>query len=308
MELRTSTYTYLLGCPRTKTGVLIDSTLDRCEADLKTATEMGVNVKFALETHIHADHVTGAKKLKSLKSDIKSITGAASCECDRVIKDNEIIQIGDLQLLCLHTPGHTKNCYSFVTVPGKEMVFTGDALLIRGCGRTGKPIFFFCLKKDFQEGNYKLLHKAVNEKLFTLPDDCIVWPGHNYAGEVQSTIGEEKKFNPRLGNGKGVEEFGKLMDDVHKRIIKPKFLEYSVTNNLKGGKKRGDVGIFENFFFLPSSSGLFKEQNKLSNDRCKCGYCRCFKKFVTLQNGFQLVLQIIYTVKHLVGKQNIPFF
>ena len=217
----TWTYTYIIADEKTREAAIIDSVYEQADRDAKVLTEMGLELKYILETHVHADHITGASMLKEKFPEAKtalSVHGGASCP-DMFVDDGQTLTLGGYTITVLSTPGHTNGCISFL-VDGK--IFTGDSLFIRGCGRT-----------DFQQGSPEKLYNSVVEKLFTLPDETIVYPGHNYAGLLESTIGEEKKFNPRLA-GKTKEEFISIMEQLH--LPYPKKIMESVPANLQCGQ------------------------------------------------------------------------
>jgi glyoxylase-like metal-dependent hydrolase (beta-lactamase superfamily II) len=214
------TYTYLLGCPQTRESVLIDPVIDTAERDMAIINDLGLKLTYTLETHVHADHLTGALKLKHLAG--SKICGPAldALPCtDRGIGEGEVLRIGTLALHPLFTPGHTDthHCYLLENgVPG--MVFTGDALLIDACGRT-----------DFQSGDAATLFRSIREKLFTLPDETLVYPGHDYEGRFVSSIAQEKARNPRLRDNKGLAEFVSIMNDLD--LSYPKKMEFAVPGN-----------------------------------------------------------------------------
>jgi glyoxylase-like metal-dependent hydrolase (beta-lactamase superfamily II) len=201
-EPETSTYTYLIADENTKEVVLVDSVIEMVERDLKLIQELGLTLRYCLETHIHADHVTGAGKLRSLTGCLGIVPKNANVDCaDRFIEDGEILQVGDIKIKAIFTPGHTNVDMSYLI--NDQMVLTGDALFIRGCGRT-----------DFQSGNSGKLYDAVTEKLFTLPDQTLVYPGHDYRGHTVSTIGEEKRLNPRFV-GRDRDDFIQFMANLN---------------------------------------------------------------------------------------------
>ena len=174
-----------------------------------------------METHVHADHITGVSKLKEFFPEAKSLiheSGGTKCT-DIYIKEGDEFRFGDYKIKVLSTPGHTNGCVSYYT-EGK--VFTGDALLIRGCGRT-----------DFQQGSPEGLYDSVTRKIFNLPEDTLVYPAHDYKGQTCSSVYEEKNFNPRLGH-KTKEEFVELMNNLH--LSYPKKIQEAVPANLKCGK------------------------------------------------------------------------
>lgn len=195
-----STYTYLLGCVKTKECILIDPVLEQVKRDFQLTKELGLKLKYAVNTHMHADHVTGTGYLKALSGCQSIISQASGAQADIYVKENDEIVFGEHRLKVLSTPGHTNGC---VTYYCKEdgLVFTGDALLIRGCGRT-----------DFQEGNARTLYRSVHAKIFTLPDSTLVFPAHDYKGQMFSSVDEEKRLNPRLT--KTEDEFVALMENL----------------------------------------------------------------------------------------------
>ncbi len=220
-DAESSTYTYLLGDEKSGEAALIDSVQEQAERDAKVLKELGLTLKYLLETHVHADHITGVTRLKTQFTEAKSVVsaqGGAPC-ADHLAQDGDLFRLGELEIRVLATPGHTNGCISYQV---GERVFTGDALLIRGCGRT-----------DFQEGSASQLYDSVTQKLFTLPDQTQVYPGHNYIGLTSSTIGEEKQHNPRLGGGKSKADFVALMDNL--KLAQPAKIMEAVPANLKCG-------------------------------------------------------------------------
>ena len=216
----TWTYTYLLWDEATKEAAIIDSVKEKLDRDVKYIQDLGLNLKYSLETHVHADHVTASGLLRN-KLGVKTAVhadGGASC-ADIKIKDGDVFKLGNQEIKALHTPGHTNGDVSYY-IDG--YVFTGDALLIRACGRT-----------DFQQGSSETLYNSITQKLFTLPDDTVVYPGHDYDGFTSSTIGEEKALNPRLQNNKPKEDFMAIMDNMN--LPKPKRIDIAVPGNLNCG-------------------------------------------------------------------------
>ncbi|KAK2191806.1 hypothetical protein NP493_45g05018 [Ridgeia piscesae] len=219
-EKETSTYTYLLADKKTKEAVLIDPVHETAERDVKVVKELGLSLKYALNTHMHADHITGTGELKKLVPSVKSVISEASgARADVKVKDGDTLQFGKFKLDCRLTPGHTAGCMTYVWHQ-KGMVFTGDALLIRACGRT-----------DFQQGSSESLYESVHKKIFTLPDETLVFPGHDYKGFTVSTVGEEKKHNPRLT--KTLPEFKTLMKNLN--LPYPKKIDASLPANMVDG-------------------------------------------------------------------------
>ncbi|XP_041799059.1 persulfide dioxygenase ETHE1, mitochondrial [Chelmon rostratus] len=219
-EAESSTYTYLLADTETKDAILIDPVLETIDRDLKLIHELGLNLKVAVNTHCHADHITSTgmmkKRLVGLKSAISKFSGASA---DILLSEGDKITFGKHYLTVRETPGHTDGCVSLVA-GDQSMAFTGDALLIRGCGRT-----------DFQQGCAKKLYDSVHQKIFTLPDQCLIYPAHDYLGQTVSTVSEERRFNPRLT--KSLEEFVYIMNNLN--LPKPKKIDISVPANLVCG-------------------------------------------------------------------------
>ncbi|KAE8289252.1 Persulfide dioxygenase ETHE1, mitochondrial [Larimichthys crocea] len=219
-EKESSTYTYLLADTETKEAILVDPVLETIDRDLKLIHELGVNLKVAVNTHCHADHITSTglmkKRLVGLKSAISKYSGATA---DILLSEGDKITFGKHYLTVRETPGHTDGCVTLVSWD-QSMAFTGDALLIRGCGRT-----------DFQQGSPEKLYESVHQKIFTLPDQCLVYPAHDYLGQTASTVGEERKFNPRLT--KSLVEFANIMNNLN--LPKPKKIDISVPANLVCG-------------------------------------------------------------------------
>lgn len=218
-----STFSYLLGCAHSQEAVLIDPVLGMESRDLGLAEELGFKVKYVVNTHCHADHITSGGAIKKLHPEVKTmISEASGAAADIKLKDGDRIEFGEYALEALATPGHTDGCMCFVLQgpDDPKAVFTGDTLLIRGCGRT-----------DFQQGDAARLYDMVHQKIFTLPEDTKIYPGHDYKGRNVSTVAEEKKFNPRLTQNK--EEFIKTMKDLN--LPYPKMMDEAVPANLVCG-------------------------------------------------------------------------
>ena len=213
-----STYTYLIADGPGGDAVLIDPVLEMVDRDLKLIDDLGVNLKYAVNTHCHADHVTGSGLIKSKRPGVKSVIAEASgAVADVKVRPGDRVAFGDLHLEVRATPGHTAGCLSYVF---DDMVFTGDALLIRGCGRT-----------DFQGGSSETLYDSVHSQIFTLPDDTVVYPAHDYKGHRSSTVGEEKRLNPRLGKTK--QEFVDIMANLG--LAYPKKIDEALPKNMVCG-------------------------------------------------------------------------
>ncbi len=220
VEPISSTYTYLLGCPESGQALLIDPVINSMDRDLQVLQSLGLTLAYTLDTHIHADHITSARELKRR---VGSQIAAPAIDClpcvDIGIVDARPLQLGSLRIDPLHTPGHTVGHFAYRC---SDRVFTGDALLIDGCGRT-----------DFQNGDAAMLYRSVTEKLFTLPDDTLVYPAHDYKDRRASTIAQEKARNPRLGQGRTIEGFEAIMAGLN--LPYPKFIDYAVPGNRQCG-------------------------------------------------------------------------
>jgi glyoxylase-like metal-dependent hydrolase (beta-lactamase superfamily II)/rhodanese-related sulfurtransferase len=222
-----STYTYLLADEATRKAVIIDPVLEQLDRDLAVISELGLELEWALDTHVHADHVTALGLLRQrtgCKSALSERTGTGWP--DVLLRHGLRVEFGGRSLEVRETPGHTNGCLSFV-LDDQSKVFTGDALLIRGCGRT-----------DFQQGDAATLYRSIHEQIFTLPDACEIYPGHDYKGRLVSTVGEEKRLNPRLGGGKSVEQFVEIMKSL--QLAYPKKINIAVPANLHGGGGHAD--------------------------------------------------------------------
>lgn len=225
-EPLSSTYTYLIGCAETGQAILIDPVIVTMERDLSEIARLGLRLAYTLDTHIHADHVTAALDLKK-----QAGSRIAAPACDRLacvdvgIEEGQPFQVGGIRLHPLHTPGHTDGHFAYVW---EDRAFTGDALLIEGCGRT-----------DFQNGDTDMLYHSVKSKLFTLPDDTLVYPAHDYQNRRVSSIAQEKRRNPRLGDERSLEEFREIMANL--KLPYPKFIDYAVPGNRQCGVCPPDV-------------------------------------------------------------------
>nr|ACO14841.1 ETHE1 protein, mitochondrial precursor [Caligus clemensi] len=214
------TYTYLLADKDSKEALLIDPVIEKAERDLQLIDDYGLNLRYCLNTHVHADHITGSGRIKKLQPSVKSIISLASgAEADIHVNDGDKVEMGSIELVVHSTPGHTNGCVTFVS-HDNSCAFTGDALLIRGCGRT-----------DFQQGDSLKLYSSVWNKILSLPEDYLLYPAHDYKGRLLTSVTEEKKYNPRLTKTK--EEFVKIMDGLG--LAYPKKIDISLPANLKCG-------------------------------------------------------------------------
>lgn len=225
-EPLSSTYTYLLGCEETRQAILIDPVIASMERDLAELHRLGLTLSYSVDTHVHADHITAARELKSRVGSRIAAPVAEQVPCaDLQLEEGKPLQAGGIVLQPLHTPGHTAGHFAYLF---QDRVFTGDALLIEGCGRT-----------DFQQGDADALYQSVRDKLFTLPQDTLVYPGHDYKDRFVSTIAQEKKRNPRLGEDKTIEEFREIMKNLN--LPYPKFIDYAVPGNKQCGVCPSDL-------------------------------------------------------------------
>ncbi len=216
---KSSTYTYLIASTKGREAVIIDPVLENVDQYIDLLNELDLKLVKVIDTHIHADHITGASKLKQV-TNCSTLMGEHT-PADTVeikVKDDEIISIDNLKIRSLYTPGHTSDSYSFLL---NNYLFTGDTLLINGTGRT-----------DFQNGNSKDAYNSLFNKLLKLPEKTLVYPGHDYNGKQVSTIGDEKKFNPRL-QVTSIDEYVNLMSNL--KLSKPKLIESNVRRNIHLG-------------------------------------------------------------------------
>ena len=218
-DQKSFTYTYLISSGKGREALIIDPVIENVDEYINILTELDLKLVKVIDTHIHADHVTGAGTLKN-KTNCSTLMGentpAETVEIK--VKDGENIKLDQLNLKSIYTPGHTSDSYSFLM---DNFLFTGDTLLINGTGRT-----------DFQNGNSKDAYNSLFKKLLTLPDDTIVYPGHDYNGKTKSTISNEKKYNPRL-QVKSAEEYAEIMDNLN--LKKPDEIDSNISSNLKLG-------------------------------------------------------------------------
>lgn len=240
-DSNSSTYTYLLADDTTREAVVIDPVFEQFDRDKQLITELGLRVLFVLDTHVHADHVTAAflfRRTMGAKSVLSERAGSAAA--DWLVKEGDVISFGSHKLHVRETPGHTGGCLSFVLDEGR-CVFTGDTLLIRGCGRT-----------DFQQGDVVALYRSVHDKIFSLPDTALVYPAHDYKGQTVSSVGEEKKYNPRLALRRSLEDYKLIMAGLN--LPYPKQMERALPRNLQGGepdKNVADLLAREDFSWAP---------------------------------------------------------
>ena len=218
-DTKTSTYTYLIASAKGREAVIIDPVLENVDEYIQLLKELDLKLVKVIDTHIHADHVTGASKLKQATN--CTILMGEHTPADAVeikVKDNELIKIDGLKIKSLYTPGHTSDSYSFLL---DNYLFSGDTLLINGTGRT-----------DFQNGSSKDAYNSLFNNILKLPEETLVYPGHDYNGKFSSTIGNEKKFNPRL-QVKSVDEYVEIMSNLN--LSKPEMMDSNVAKNIQLG-------------------------------------------------------------------------
>ena len=229
-DLQSSTYTYLLGDAASGEALIIDPVFENVRRDTALLRELGLCLVATLDTHVHADHVTGAWLLKSrCGSRIMLAEASAAANADRLLKQGDTVEFGSRHLEVRATPGHTSGCLSYL-LDDRSMVFTGDSLLIRGCGRT-----------DFQQGSAALLYQSVHQQILSLPDDCLIYPGHDYRGLTVTSVAEEKRFNPRLGGDINAADFAGYMNNLG--LPHPKLMDQAVPANLRCGQPDASAAV-----------------------------------------------------------------
>jgi len=226
MEIRqlfdpaSSSFSYLVWDVASRSAALIDPVQDQVERDIRLIRELGLQLKYTLETHVHADHITGSGSLRDTLNSIVLVHENSKAKCaDVLIKDGDFVPLGSSKVHVLYTPGHTDSDVSYL-IPGA--VFTGDTLLIRDCGRT-----------DFQSGDAGTLYDSITRHLYSLPDDTRVYPGHDYNGRSSSTIGEEKAHNPRIGGKTSRAAFIAIMGSLN--LDPPQRIHEALPSNLRCG-------------------------------------------------------------------------
>ena len=218
-DKNSSTYTYLIASAKGREALIIDPVLENIEQYIKLLNELDLKLVKVIDTHIHADHITAASKLKN-KTNCTTIMGehTPSDAVEIKVKDNEVIYVDKLEIKVIYTPGHTKDSYSFLM---NDYLFSGDTLLINGTGRT-----------DFQGGNSEDSYNSIFNRLLKLPEETLLYPAHDYNGQTVSSIGKEKKFNPRL-QVNSINEYIDIMNNLN--LSKPKLMDINVASNIKLG-------------------------------------------------------------------------
>ena len=229
---QSSTYTYLLGDTRRGEALLIDPVFEQARRDAALLRELGLKLTATLETHIHADHVTGAWILKQQTGSTITLSTDSGAEgADRYVGHGDKITFGDRWLDVRSTPGHTHGCITLVA-DDESMAFTGDCLLIRGSGRT-----------DFQQGDPRQMYRSVRSQIMSLPPACLLYPAHDYRGLTVTSVAEERKFNPRLGGEIGESDFVGYMNNLG--LPHPKLIDIAVPANMRCGKPATDTAPAE---------------------------------------------------------------
>jgi sulfur dioxygenase len=224
------TYTYLIGCSETGEAALIDPVLETAERDLSVLNSLGLKLTHTIDTHIHADHLSAAKRLKSLAGSMICYPAMDELQCaDIGLQEGVPLKLGSIEIHPLFTPGHTNHHHAYlINTPVTSRLFTGDAMLIDGVGRT-----------DFQSGDSATLYKTIQQKFFTLPDDTLVHPGHDYEGRWVSSIAQEKARNEHIGGGKTLDQFIEIMNNLN--LPYPRKIDFAVPGNELCGECPGNV-------------------------------------------------------------------
>ena len=237
---QSSTYSYLLGDPASRQAVLIDPVLEQVRRDLGLAHDLGLAVVATIDTHVHADHVTGAAAIRVRTGAQVCISLAGGAEgADRRLVDGDTIGFGARHLIAWSTPGHTAGCMTLV-LDDRGMAFTGDCLLIRGSGRT-----------DFQGGSAAAMYASVHERIFSLPAECLLYPGHDYRGITVTSVAEELRYNPRLGGAASEADFAGHMR--HLNLPHPKLIDAAVPANLQCGRGAAAAALGDDPTWAPLS-------------------------------------------------------
>ena len=230
LDPQSSTYSYLLGDPRSREAVLIDPVFEQARRDAALVAELELKLLATLDTHVHADHVTGAWLLKQQCGSAIIVSAASSAEgADRYLEHCERVNFGARYLEVRATPGHTAGCVTYV-LDEESMAFTGDCLLIRGSGRT-----------DFQQGDPRAMYRSVRSQILTLPPGCLLYPAHDYRGLTVTSVAEERRFNPRLGGEIGEGDFVGYMNNLG--LPHPKLIDIAVPANLRCGRPAQDGAL-----------------------------------------------------------------
>jgi sulfur dioxygenase len=279
---QSSTYTYLLGDRSSGAAVLIDPVFEQVRRDAALIGELGLRLVATLETHVHADHVTGAWLLKRrMGSQIMVAAGSGAEGADRHLVQDDVVAFGGRRLLVRATPGHTNGCLTYV-LDDRSMAFTGDCLLIRGSGRT-----------DFQQGDAAVMYRSVHERIFSLPDDCLLYPAHDYRGLTVTSVAEERRFNPRLG---GDTTWATLhysfagLWEIDPHGLEEHASEVQILDVREPDEFTGPLGHIDGAILIPLGE-LAGRTGELSHDRPVVAVCRAGSRSaqaisILQQNGF----------------------
>src|SRR5260370_42410475 len=230
LDPSSSTYSYLLADRHSGKALIIHPVSEQVRRDAALIEELGLALVYALETHVHADHVTGASLLKRRTGCRIALSANSRAEgADRYLEQDDVVAFGGRNLQVRQTPGHTSGCLTYV-LDDRSMAFTGDCLFVRGTGRTA-----------FQEGDPHAMYRPLHQQIFTLPDACLLYPAHDYRGLTVTSVREERRFNPRLGGEIGEGDFTGYMKNF--RLAHPKKLDVAVPANLKCGHPESEVGL-----------------------------------------------------------------
>ena len=229
-DTQSSTYTYLLGDAPSGAAILIDPVFEQAPRDAALLRELGLKLAATLETHVHADHVTGAWLMKRKTGSAIALSAESGAQgADRYLAHGDRLAFGERWLEVRATPGHTHGCVTFVA-DDESMAFTGDCLLIRGCGRT-----------DFQQGDPRAMYRSVKSQILSLPPSCLLYPAHDYRGLTVTSVAEERAFNPRLGGEIGEMDFVGYMQNLG--LPHPKLIDIAVPANLRCGQPEQDAAM-----------------------------------------------------------------
>lgn len=226
IDYETSTYSYIIADEKSGEAVIIDPVFENAVRDEKLIMELWLSVKYFLDTHVHADHITWSSRLKEILETWEIGVWAKNTwvtHNNLFLEEGQILTVWDIEIQVLETPGHTNGCVSYLI---NDMIFTGDVILVRGSWRT-----------DFQSGSNKSMFHSVREKIFTLPDTTIIYPAHDYNGFTNSSVWEEKLYNPRLNLENSYEEFEEIMKNL--QLPYPKKLDESLPANMRCGHRCG---------------------------------------------------------------------
>jgi sulfur dioxygenase len=228
MDLATSTWTYVLADERSGDAILIDPVFEQHDRDVALLRELGLRLVMTVDTHCHADHVTGAWLMKAALGSRIALSGEYGAEnVDEPLAEGGVVRFGAHALEVRATPGHTAGCTTLVTA-ARDAAFTGDCLLVRAAGRT-----------DFQQGSARRMFRSIRDRIFTLPDGCVIYPAHDYEGRTSSTVGEERRFNPRIGGEAREEDFVGYMENLG--LPHPRKMEQAIPANLRCGRPEDDA-------------------------------------------------------------------